>query len=67
MERETLAAIHVLRTWKHYLYKPFQLVTDNQGVTYLKSKSGLSKREAQWVEFLADFDVEIIHCSEKQI
>ena len=66
MERETLAAIHALRTWKHYLYKPFQLVTDNQGVTYLKSKPELSKRGAQWVEFLADFDVEIIHCSGKQ-
>ena len=41
--------------------KPFELVTDNRGVTFLKSKSGLSKREARWVEFLADFDVTIIH------
>ena len=66
MERETLAAVHALRSWKHYLYKPFQLVTDNQGVTYLKSKPGLSKREARWVEFLADFEVDIIHCPGKQ-
>lgn len=66
MERETLAAIHALRTWKHYLFKPFELVTDNRGVSYLKSKSGLSKREARWVEFLADFDVDIIHCSGKE-
>ena len=36
-------------------------VTDNRRVTFLKSKSGLSKREARWVEFLADFDVTIIH------
>ena len=46
--------------------KPFQLFTDNQGVTYLKSKAGLSKREARWVEFLADFDVEIIHCAGRE-
>ena len=61
MEREILAAIHAIRTWKLYLFKPFELVTDNRGVTFLKSKSGLSKREARWVEFLADFDVTIIH------
>ena len=50
MERETLAAIHALRTWKLYLFRPFELITDNQGVTYLKSKTGLTKREARWVE-----------------
>ena len=61
MEQETLAAIHAIRTWKLYLFKPFESVTDNRGVTFLKSKSGLSKREARWVEFLADFDVTIIH------
>ena len=60
MEKETLAAIHALRTWRHYLVKPFELTTGNQGVTYLKSKSGLnlSRREARWVKFLADLDVE---------
>lgn len=61
MERETLAALHALRTWKLYLFKPFELITDNQGVTYLKSKTGLTKREARWIEFLADFDVTIVH------
>ena len=66
MERETLAAVHALRVWKMYLFKPFELITDNQGVTYLKSKSGLSKREARWVEFMADFDVTIKHCPGKE-
>ena len=65
LERETLAAIHALRVWKLYLFKPFELITDNQGVTYLKSKPGLSKREARWAEFLADFAVTIKHCSGK--
>ena len=66
MERKTLAAIHAIRTWKLYLFKPFELVTDNRGVTYLKSKSGFSKSEARWVEFLADFDVTIIHRPERE-
>ena len=62
MEKETLAAIHALRTWRHYLVKPFELIMDNQRVTYLKSESGLSRREARWVEVLAKFDVEIVRC-----
>ena len=46
MEREALATIHAIQTLKLYLFKPFELVTDNRRVTVLKSKSGLSKREA---------------------
>ena len=61
MERETLAVIHALRVWKLYLFKPFEVITDNQGVKYLRTKSNLSKREARWVEFLADFDFNTVH------
>ena len=61
MERESLAVIHALRVWKLYLFKPFQVITDNQGVKYLRTKTNLSKREARWAEFLADFDFETIH------
>ena len=61
MERETLAAIHALRVWRLYLFNHFELVTDNQGVVYLNSKKNLTKREARWIEFLADYDVEIVH------
>lgn len=61
MERETLAALHAIRTWKLYLFRPFELVTDNKGLTYLKSKSSLSKREARWIDFLADFDIKFVH------
>ena len=44
-----------------YLFRPFELVTDNLGVTYLQTKKNLTKREARWVEFLADFDVTLVH------
>ena len=47
--------------WDRVNTPEFELVTDNREVTFLKSNSGLSKREARWVEFLADFDVPIIH------
>lgn len=61
MERETLAVVHALVTWRTYLYKHFDIITDNNGVTYLKSKKALSQREARWVDFLADFDFSIHH------
>ena len=60
-ERETLAVIHALRVWKIYLFKPFELVTDNRAVTYLLSKKQLSGREARWLDLLAEFDMTISH------
>ena len=66
MERETFAAIHALRVWRLYLFNHFELVTDNQDVMYLNSKKNLMKREARWIEFFADYDVEIVHRPEKE-
>ena len=63
MEWETLPAIHALRVWKLYLFRPFEPITDNLGVTYLQTKKNLTKQEARWVELLAlgDFDVTLVH------
>ena len=36
-------------------------MTDNQAVTCLLTKSRLSRREARWVNFPADFDVKFLH------
>ena len=60
-ERETLAVMHALRVWKTYLFRPFELITDNQAVSYLQTKKDLSKRELRWLDFLADFDMSIVH------
>ena len=61
MERETLAVVHALRVWKLYLYNLFEVLTDNMGVTYIKSKKDLFKHEARWMEFLSEFDFTILH------
>ena len=61
MERETLAVVHALCVWKLYLYNSFEVLTDNMGVTYIKSKKDLSKRQAWWMEFLSEFDFSILH------
>ena len=61
VERETLAVIFALKTWRMYLFKKFELHTDNMGVLYLRTKPQLSKREARWIEFLADYDFTVQH------
>ena len=60
-EKETLAVVFALGSWKLYLFKHFDVYTDNQAVLYLRSKSNLSKRESRWVEFLADFHFSTHH------
>ena len=37
-ERETLAVIHALRVWRTYPFRHFEVVIDNQAVTYPLSK-----------------------------
>jgi len=60
-ERETLAVIHALKVWRVYLFDEFEVITDNLAVAYLRTKHTLTKREARWVEYLADFHFTISH------
>ena len=60
-ERETLAVVHALKCWRIYLFVHFDLITDNTGVFYLRTKPNLTRREARWAEFLADFDFNVHH------
>ena len=52
-ERETLAVVLALKCWRLYLFKHFDIYTDNQPVVYLRTKAHLSKREVRWSEFMA--------------
>ena len=61
-ERELLAVIHALRTWRHYLLgNHFIVVTDHNLLKYLQTQPTLSRRQARWSEFLAEFDFEIVY------
>ena len=61
-ERELLAVIHALRTWRHYLLgRKFIIVSDHHSLKYLQTQPQLSRRQARWLEFLAEFDFEIVH------
>jgi hypothetical protein len=56
-ERETLAVIHCLRTWRCYLQgADFEVHTDHKPLLLLDSQPMLSARQARWVEFLTQFN-----------
>ena len=61
-ERELLALIHSLCTWRHYLLgNHFIVVTDHNSLKYLQTQPTLSRRQARWSEFLSEFDFEIVY------
>ena len=61
-ERELLAIIRALRVCRHYLLgKPFKIVTDHHSLKYLITQPNLSRRQARWVEMIAEFDFEVVH------
>ena len=61
-EREQLAVIHSLRTWRYYLVgQKFIIVIDHYSLQYLQTQPNLSKRQARWLKFLAEFDYRMVY------
>ncbi|PKI46069.1 hypothetical protein CRG98_033524 [Punica granatum] len=51
------AAMHCLRTWRHYLLgSKFVVRTDNIAMSYFQTQKKLSPKQARWQGFLAKFD-----------
>uniref|UniRef100_A0A803N8Q4 RNA-directed DNA polymerase n=1 Tax=Chenopodium quinoa TaxID=63459 RepID=A0A803N8Q4_CHEQI len=56
-EKEMLAVVHCLRTWRHYrLGTKFTVLTDNVANTFFQSQKTLSPKQARWMEFLEEYD-----------
>jgi hypothetical protein len=54
--RELLAVVHALMTWRHYLEGvPFKLITDHEPNTFFKSISPWNDRQARWYQKMARF------------
>ena len=63
-DRELLAVIRALKTWRHYLHGspfPIQVFTDHKNQTYFRKPQVLNRRQARWLLDLADFDLTMIH------
>ena len=57
-----LAVIHALRTWRHYLLgRKFIIVSDHHSLKFLQTQPQLSRKQARWLEFLAEFDFDIVY------
>ena len=55
-EKEMLAVVHALRTWRCYLEGVrFKVITDHNPNTYFHTQQHLTRRQARWSELLSSF------------
>ena len=67
-EKELLAVIQALDTWKHYLLgTPFVLRTDRQSLCYFMMQTKLSDKQMRWANFLSQFHFHIARKTEPYI
>ena len=63
-DQELLAIIHALKHWWHYLQgtaHPVTLLMDHKNLTYFRQPQKLSCRQAWWMMFLQDFNLQFLH------
>ncbi|NHV87658.1 hypothetical protein HA385_24050, partial [Escherichia coli] len=61
-EKELLAVLHALDTWKHYLLgTSFILRTDHQSLKYFLTQTKLTDKQMRWANFLSQFHFHIAH------
>ena len=66
-EKELLAVIHALSTWKHYLLgADFIIQTDHQTLKYFLTQAKLSEKHMRWANFLSMFHFQIVHVDGKK-
>ncbi|KGK36111.1 hypothetical protein JL09_g4739 [Pichia kudriavzevii] len=60
-DREFMAVVEALRTWRYYLMgRHFIVMTDHKSLIYLKNQNLIdSTRVARWMDFLPQFDFDI--------
>ena len=64
---ELAVVIHALKMWQHHLIgRIFFLMTDNKGLKYLLDQPNLDARQARWLTFLSEYDLEIQHIKGKE-
>uniref|UniRef100_A0A1D1ZRR3 Integrase catalytic domain-containing protein n=1 Tax=Auxenochlorella protothecoides TaxID=3075 RepID=A0A1D1ZRR3_AUXPR len=61
-EKELLGMIHALTKWRHYvLGSKVTVHTDNRALEFLQSHPQLSARQVRWLDFIAEYDLHIVH------
>nr|KYP76432.1 Retrovirus-related Pol polyprotein from transposon 17.6 [Cajanus cajan] len=58
---ELVAVVFALKSWRHYLYGArFSVFSDHKSLKYLFDQKELNMRQRRWMEFLKDFDFQLI-------
>ncbi|GAA5878148.1 hypothetical protein JCM1840_002257 [Sporobolomyces johnsonii] len=61
-EQELLAIIAALKVWRiDLLGVQFKILTDHDTLKHFQTQPTLSKRQARWMEVLADYDFELLY------
>ncbi|XP_055830815.1 uncharacterized protein LOC129899829 [Solanum dulcamara] len=59
---ELAAVIHALKIWRHYLYGVHvDIYTDHKSLQYIFKQKDLNLLQRRWMEFLKDYDVDILY------
>jgi len=63
---ELAAIVFALKIWRHYLYgAQFRVFSDHKSLKYLFNQKELNMRQRRWMEFLKDYDFELLYHSGK--
>ena len=56
------AIVFALQIWRHYLYgAQFRVFSDHKSIKYLFDQKELNMRQRRWMEFLKDYDFELLY------
>ena len=59
---EMAAVVFALKIWRSYLYgAKVQILTDHRSLKYIFTQPELNLRQRRWMEFVADYDLEIAY------
>ena len=59
LEKDMLAVVHALRTWRCYLEGvKFKVITDNNPNTYFHTQQHLSRRHTRWSDLISSFTLD---------
>nr|KYP36684.1 Transposon Ty3-I Gag-Pol polyprotein [Cajanus cajan] len=63
---ELAAIVFALKIWQHYLYgAQFSVFSDHKSLKYLFDQNELNMRQRRWMEFLKDYDFQLMYHSSK--
>ena len=68
-DKELLAIFEAFCSWRHYLEgpaHPIDVVTDHKNLVYFLTSKVLSRQQAQWSEYLSQFNL-VIHFRPSQL